>query len=92
MSKSEVERFVAELQGNAALRAAIKKTTGVPQIVEIATRHGYRCTLDETRAFIKAKVRTSGNDLSDEALDNVAGGVTPEQHRILVGFLAGLGP
>ena len=87
MSQSEIDRFVGDLQANDALRAEIESASGVQATAGIAARHGYGFALEEFRVFIKAKVTASGNDLSDEELEQVAGGATPEQHGILLALL-----
>jgi len=87
MSQSEIDRFVGDLQANDALRAEIESASGVQATAGIAARHGYRFALEEFRVFVKAKVTASGNDLSDEELEKIAGGVTPDQHGILLALL-----
>jgi predicted ribosomally synthesized peptide with nif11-like leader len=72
MSQSEVERFVADLKSDAALREDLKgSAAGVASVVEFAQARGYDIGVDEARQYIQAQ---TSNDLSDAELDHVAGG------------------
>ena len=70
MSQSEVERFARDLETNAALRTEIANDGRLASIVAVATRHGYRFTVDEAADFARA----SGKELSDADLAGAAGG------------------
>jgi len=87
MSQSEVERFVGDLQADAVRRGEIEKAGSLEECVHIAAHHGYRFTLDEIRAFLRAKVQAPDNGLTDEELEKLAGGVTPAGHEVLVALM-----
>lgn len=81
MSQSEVERFAADLRGNAGLRAeAVAHTTrsqegtALARAVVFAVSKGYKFTLEHARAHVKATAWAAGRQLSDAEIDNVAGG------------------
>jgi predicted ribosomally synthesized peptide with nif11-like leader len=72
MSQAEVERFIADIKGDEALRADIATDpANLAAIVEKANAKGYDFTLDEAKAHISAQ---AGTELTDEQLDSVAGG------------------
>jgi predicted ribosomally synthesized peptide with nif11-like leader len=72
MSKSEIERFSADLRSDQALRNSVAaKGEDVAGIAEIARTRGYDITPDEARLHVAAE----GQALTDEALDSVAGGM-----------------
>jgi hypothetical protein len=81
MSRSEVERFAADLKSNAALRAEAEKAqadkshaTRLARAIAFAASKGYKFTLDEAKEHAKAKAKAAGRDLTDAELDGVAGG------------------
>ena len=81
MSIAEVERFVADLKSNAALRGEAEKSqdakasaTPVDHAVAFATSKGYAFTADEAKAHAKATAKARGKALTDADLDRVAGG------------------
>ncbi len=72
MSRSEVERFVANVKTNPVLRAAIKGKVADPaSLVAVARAQGYYFTVDDVRAHVRAHKR----DLTDEELDGFVGDV-----------------
>ena len=79
MSKSEVERFAADLRSDDSLRQEVDRITTNPlaTVVGIAQRRGYGFTLDEAKDFVRAKAHAAGKPLSDGELDHVAGGTNP---------------
>ncbi len=78
MSKSEIERFSADLRSDQALRDSVAaKGEDVTGIVEIARAKGYDITPDEARLHVAVE----GQALTDEALDGVAGGMVNRVER-----------
>lgn len=76
MSQSEIERFIADLKSDEALRTELsEKATGVAAVVEFANHNGYDITADEARAYMKEQI---GQDLSDDELEALAGGTGTE--------------
>jgi hypothetical protein len=82
MSLSECDRFDADLQSDAALRAEVEKIVAEPsreptlaRLVALAISKGYSVTPGEAREHVKAKAAAAGKVLSDADLDAVAGGV-----------------
>ena len=72
MSKSEVERFVADLKENDALREELSlNASGIGSVVEFAKDKGYDVTADEARTYLEEQV---GRELNEDELDNIAGG------------------
>src|SRR5271169_6267712 len=70
MSHAEVERFAQDLKAKPALLAEIRKNEHWAAGVSAAARHGYDFTLDEAKAFVVARAKASGKQLSDSQLDN----------------------
>jgi predicted ribosomally synthesized peptide with nif11-like leader len=75
MSIAEIERFVADLKSNEALRAEVEKAQGETSMVAFAGTKGYTFTADEVKAYAKAMAKAAGKELTDEELDGVAAGV-----------------
>jgi len=72
MSTADIERFVADLKGNASLLDEAKGVSGgLAAMVTFADSKGYDITVDEAKAYVNTM--TSSN-LSDIELDAVAGG------------------
>lgn len=72
MSRSEVERFIADLKSNDALRDEMSlNASGIGSVVTFAKDKGYDITTDEARTYLEEQM---GRQLSDEELDAVAGG------------------
>ncbi|MBT3399483.1 MAG: Nif11-like leader peptide family natural product precursor [Rhodospirillaceae bacterium] len=72
MSQAEIERFVADLKSNEALRSELSgHASGIGSAVSFAKDKGYDITSDEAGSYISAQ---AGRDLSDSDLDAVAGG------------------
>jgi hypothetical protein len=81
MSLAEIERFAADLESDAALRAEAEKSqadrshaTAVERSMAFAAGKGYRFTIEEARQYAKEKAAAKGKVLSDAELDGVAGG------------------
>jgi predicted ribosomally synthesized peptide with nif11-like leader len=75
MSQSEVERFAQAVKADPALLAEATRDDRLEAAVRVAAKHGYSFTLDEAKAFVKAKSKAAGRELSDAQLDRAAGGV-----------------
>jgi predicted ribosomally synthesized peptide with nif11-like leader len=79
MSMTEIERFAADVNSNAALRAEVEtfakgsKTESLDGLTALAAAKGYSFTADELMEQAKAAAKADKN-LSDADLDNVAGG------------------
>jgi len=72
MSKSEVERFAADIRTNATLQQAVKeKVTDTASLIAVGRSLGYDFTIDDVRAHLRAMKY----DLTDQELDAVVGGV-----------------
>jgi predicted ribosomally synthesized peptide with nif11-like leader len=70
MSKSELERFAADLNEDQALFDQVSPVAGDhAALVAIANANGYDFTLEEVQAHVSAQ-----REISDEQLDEVAGG------------------
>ena len=81
MSIAEVERFVADLQSNGALKAEAQKAQAdkshanpMDRAVAFGASKGYAFTADEAKAHATAKAKADGKVLTDAELDGVAGG------------------
>lgn len=72
MSQADVERFVADLKNDEALRTGLgEHSTGIASVVEWANQKGYDISAEEASAYIHGQ---AGRELSDNELDAVAGG------------------
>lgn len=70
MSRFELERFTADAEKDPGMADEISRLEGDPQaLVRWAAQHGYQLTADEARGLA-----ASVGELSDEELENVAGG------------------
>jgi hypothetical protein len=83
MSQSECERFSADLQSDAVLRAETEKAwadasrgTPLAGVVALAVSKGYSVTLAEAREHVKTRAAATGQVLSDADLDGLAGGAS----------------
>lgn len=77
MSHAEAERFVADLKQDAGMRDALKgQPATLDAVVAFAKGKGYDVSADDALAYLKAQ---SGEELSDEELDAVAGGKGAKQ-------------
>jgi hypothetical protein len=81
MSQSECDRFTADLQSSATLRADVGKAMAdksleplLARMVAFAVSKGYSVTLAEAREHVKARAAATGQILSDADLDGVAAG------------------
>ena len=82
MSIAEIERFAADLQSNAALKAEAQKAQAdkshanpMDRAVAFGASKGYAFTADEAKAHATAKAKADGKVLTDAELDGVAGGI-----------------
>ena len=82
MSKSEIERFTADLKTNEPLRAATEKAladaapgTRLDTMVSFAAGQGYAFAAPEVREHVQAEPAATGRALSDAELQGIAGGV-----------------
>ena len=87
MSIAEIERFAADLQSNAALKAEAEKAqadkshdTPLARAVAFGASKGYAFTADEAKAHATAKAKAAGKVLTDAELDGVAGGTVCRGH------------
>ncbi len=72
MSKEDIDRFVADLKGNASLLDEAKAVSGgLAAMADFAQSKGYDISVDEAKTYISAKANA---ELSDSQLDAVAGG------------------
>ncbi len=62
MSIAEIERFVADLKSNEALRAEVEKAQAETSMVAFAVTKGYTFTADEVKAYAKAMVKAAGKE------------------------------
>jgi len=68
---AEVERFANDVKSNTELQEAAKGAgTDVGALVAVANEHGYKFTADE----LNAHAATKKSELSEEELEQVAGG------------------
>lgn len=82
MSKSEIERFITDIQSDEALRTELSsKATGVAAVVAFANAKGYDITADEARDYMKEQ---AGQDLSDDELDGLAGGTGAAASGVII--------
>jgi hypothetical protein len=81
MSTAEIQRFAADMNSNAALRAEAEKAqadrshdTPLAAAVAFAVSKGYRFTVGDVKDHVRAAAKKAGTDLSDAELDGVAAG------------------
>lgn len=90
MSEAEIQRFIADIKSDEALRTELStQASGVGSVVEFAKAHGYDVTAEDVSAHMRAQL---GGELSDEDLDAVAGGAsTTASSAVVEGFLTTVG-
>ena len=81
MSFAEIERFAADLKSSAALRAEAEKAeagmapeTPLANAIVFAATKGYAFTADDMKAYVKARARAAGRELTDAQLGGIVGG------------------
>lgn len=78
MSQSEVERFVADLKSDDALRTELsEQASGVASVVTFAANKDYDVTSGEVSAYIQGQVT---QELTDGQLDAIVGGKGHHHH------------
>lgn len=71
MSKSDLDRFVADLSKDTKLLEYVTKNiTGLTSLVASGKTHGYDFTIDEAKSYVKA---TSQRGLTEKQTDRPAG-------------------
>ena len=71
MSDEQLKAFWDAIQSDAALQQKLQGVTDPAAIVDIGKEAGFLVSIDEVQ---KAQAELSNVELSDEDLDNVAGG------------------
>jgi len=70
MSRFDLERFTADARKDPGMAGEISRMDADPRsLVQWAAEHGYRLTVDEAHGLA-----STVGELSDEELENVAGG------------------
>src|SRR5437868_7830149 len=79
MSQSEVERFARDLKSDGTLMSDLAGSPdkSLAAAVSVGARRGYSFTLDDAKAFVAARAKASGKELSENDLDKVAGAGGP---------------
>ena len=72
MSKEALEQFMTQVAGSADLQARIGEEIGADALVALGADHGCEFTVEDVRA---AGTAGPPGELSDEELEEVAGGV-----------------
>ncbi len=96
MTKPELDRFIADLKSNEALRADARKALAdqshappVDRVVAFAARKGYAFTADEAQEHVKATASDVGKKLTDVELDGVSAGASDDVSRLIFDPLTG---
>ena len=78
MSKESVEQLMQAAGLDAALQKKLEAAEGFAEVVEIGAEKGYQFTEQEVQAFLSERgitlAESQEGELSEEALDAVAGG------------------
>jgi len=71
LSRTDLERFVADIKTNKDLQTAVAKGAGgLQSALAVAKANGYTISLDEARTYMRGQM----SNLSDKQLDVLAGG------------------
>ena len=73
MSEEQLKAFWDAIQSDSALQQKLQRVTDPAAIVDIGKEAGFLVSIDEVQ---KAQAELSNVKLSDEDLDNVAGGLS----------------
>ncbi len=81
MSKSEIERFNADVKASEEMQKELAEAgSGIGSVIEFARERGYEFSADDVRNHVEA---STGEALSEEQLDAIAGGGTVHTHTTL---------
>ncbi|MFA7083533.1 MAG: Nif11-like leader peptide family RiPP precursor [Arcobacteraceae bacterium] len=73
MTQSNIEKFMSDAEKNKELQAELKAMgNDIEKITHCANAKGYAFSVSDFKSFIE----TNKDELSDEELESVAGGVT----------------
>ncbi|VBB45602.1 conserved hypothetical protein [uncultured Desulfatiglans sp.] len=75
MAIDSAEGLVAKLQSDESLRGELKKAESEADFLEIAKKMGYNVSVDEFKKAMVKRFHPKGGELSDQQLDQVAGGL-----------------
>jgi predicted ribosomally synthesized peptide with nif11-like leader len=78
MANEQALRFVEAVRTDEAIRAELQSARARGDVVSIGVRHGFRFTVEElvsVRSELAAALQAAAGELSDERLDQVAGGI-----------------
>ena len=78
MSLADVERFLKASPAAAGLLAD-DSPASLEAAVEIAAASGYGFTVEEARAFVRSQAVSPDQELTDEQLEKVTGGIDLEE-------------
>lgn len=74
MTIPTIIKFADEAERNPAIRARCEAAPDVTSLITIAAEVGFELSVDEVKGYLSALQRND-EELSDEQLDSVAGGV-----------------
>jgi len=74
MSQETVAQFLEAVKANPELQTKLKESKTVDTIIAQAASAGYNFTASDLEAYGKA--RAANSELSEDQLENVAGGIT----------------
>ena len=77
IEKKTIAQVFEEVKGDAALQKEFFAAEKSSSIEAFAAAHGCKATAEEVLAFLKTKLSEPG-EISDEELDQVAGGKAPK--------------
>jgi predicted ribosomally synthesized peptide with nif11-like leader len=72
VSQTDIKRFADDVRKDTKLQSELVGKSGLPAIVDVASRHGYKFSVEEVQAFTKDQAA----QLSEMELEGVAGGVS----------------
>lgn len=75
MSSSQVLAFIEKLSTDSALRQQVSLATKSTQVIKIAESAGFTFTIDEFRSVAASMSNRESDELNEEELDAVVGGV-----------------
>lgn len=73
---NDASALVAKIRSDESLRLELKEAKSEEDFLEIAKKFGYDVNVDEFKKAMAKEYHPEGDELSDEQLDQVAGGLS----------------
>jgi predicted ribosomally synthesized peptide with nif11-like leader len=76
MAMNDASALVAKIRSDESLRDALKDAKSEEDFLDVAKKFGYDVTVDDFKRAMAKEYHPEGDELSDEQLDQAAGGLS----------------